>query len=260
MTTVATFAPLPTARLLGAYWAETRCEFLRTLRNLTLGVPLLLVPVGIYALVALAVAAEGIAKDPPLADYLFSGFSVMAVAMPGLFSVGCGLALERDSGLFRLKRVLPAPPGAWLLAKLAVAVMFAALAYLPILVLGGLCGGLTMSTAGLAAMSGALIATAIPFAAIGLLLGALSSGTAAPGWANLFFLPCMYLSGLFMPLPKSMHAQTVLWPAFHANQVALAAGGVEKYRFLPPMIAVAVLLGVTVACGGLAIWRLARRG
>lgn len=258
--TTTIFAPLPYPRLFAAYWAETRCEFLRMGRNLALGAPLLLVPVAIYMLVALAVAADGITADPPLADYLFSGFSVLAVAMPGLFSIGCTLALERDTGLFKLKRALPAPAGAWLVAKLATAVVFAALAYLPILVVGAMWGRLTMSGSGLAAISAVLIAGSIPFAAIGLLIGALVSGSSAPGWANLFFLPCIYLSGLFLPLPKSMHAQTVLWPAFHLNQCALAAGGVEKYRFLPPMIAVAALLGVTVACGGFAIWRLARRG
>jgi ABC-2 type transport system permease protein len=251
---------LSTPRLIGAYWAETRYEFMRMLRNLAFGGPILLVSLGAYLLVAVAISADAIIKDPPLADYLFSGFSTMAVTMPALFSVGCILALEREAGLMKLKRAQPAPAGSWLVAKTLVAVAFGAMAYLPILVCGVMFGRVTMDAGELAAMSVVLIAGAIPFAAIGLFIGSLVSAAAAPGYANLFYLPCIYLSGLFIPLPKFMHAQTVFWPAFHLNQLALAAGDVEKYKFFPPQMAAAILVGITVICGGLAIWRLARKG
>jgi ABC-2 type transport system permease protein len=251
---------LSTPRLLGAYWHEIKCEFLRMLRNLAFGGPIILVPLGTYLLFAVAVAADGVAKDPPLADFLFAGFSVMAVSMPAVFSVGCILALERDAGLMRLRRAQPSPGGAWLVAKLAVAFAFAVLAYVPILIAGLLVGRLTMSASDLAAMSAVLLAGSIPFAAIGLLIGSLVTGSSAPGWANLFYLPCIYLSGLFIPLPKFMHAQTKIWPAFHLDQLALAAGSVEKYRYMPPALAAAVLIAITVICGSLAIWRLARKG
>jgi len=105
-----------------------------------------------------------------------------------------------------------------------------------------------------------LIAGAIPFAAIGLCIGSLVSASAAPGYANLFYLPCIYLSGLFIPLPKSMEAQMVIWPAFHVNQLALAAGEAAKFKSIPPQMSVALLVGITVICGGLAIWRIAKKG
>jgi len=251
---------LPTSRLLGAYWTETRYEFMRMLRNLAFGGPILLVPLGAYLLVAVAISADAITKDPSLAYILFSGFSTMAVTMPALFSVGCILALEREAGLMKLKRAQPAPTGTWLVAKTLVAVAFGVLAYLPLLVCGVVFGGVDMDAGALAAMSAVLIAGAIPFAAIGLFIGSLVSGSAAPGYANLFYLPCIYLSGLFIPLPEFMHAQTVIWPAFHLNQLALGAGGVDKYHFLPPQLYAAVLIGITVIFGGLAIWRLARKG
>lgn len=249
-----------TPRLLGAYWTETYCEFLRMLRNLALGGPILLIPVGAYLLVAVVIGAEWSVKDPWVADYLFSGFSTMAVTMPALFSVGCILALEREAGLINLKRAQPAPAGTWLVAKTLVAVAFGVMAYLPILVCGVLFGRINMDAANLTAMSAVLIAGAIPFAAIGLFIGSLVSGSAAPGYANLFYLPCIYLSGLFIPLPKSMEAQMVIWPAFHLNQLALTAGGVDKYKIFPPQMYAAVLIGITVIFGGLAIWRLARKG
>jgi ABC-2 type transport system permease protein len=52
----------------------------------------------------------------------------------------------------------------------------------------------------------------------------------------------------------------VIWPAFHLNQVALGWAGVSEFSFLAPGISAAVLTGVTVIFGGLAIRRLARKG
>ncbi len=247
-------------RLLGAYWAETRYEYMRMLRNLALGGPILLVPLGAYLLVAVAIMSDAITKEPWLADYLFSGFSTMAVSMPAVFSVGCILALEREAGLINLKRAQPAPTGTWLVAKTLVAVAFGAMAYLPILVCGVLFGRVSMDAGELTAMSAVLIAGAIPFAAIGLFIGSLVSGSAAPGYANLFYLPCIYLSQLFIPLPEFMRAQSVIWPAFHLNQLALTAGGADKFKILSPQMYAVTLIGITVIFGGHAIWRLARKG
>ena len=255
-----TIDSLPTARLINAYWTEAKCEFMRMLRNLAFGGPVLLIPLGVYLLVGVAISADAIAKDPPVANYLFSGFSVFAVSMPALFSVGCTLALERDAGLMKLKRAQPAPGGSWLVAKIFVAISFAALAYAPILVAAVLVGKVTVSASGLAAMSVVFILGAIPFAALGLFIGSLVSGSSAPAYTNLIFLPCIYLSGIFIPLPKFLYTQTVVWPAFHLDQLALAAGGVEKYIFFPAQMAAAVLIGITVVFGGLAIWKMARRG
>ena len=52
----------------------------------------------------------------------------------------------------------------------------------------------------------------------------------------------------------------MIWPAFHLNQVALAVAGLSQYRFIPRQMALAVLVGLTVLFGGLAIRRLARIG
>ena len=101
---------------------------------------------------------------------------------------------------------------------------------------------------------------AIPFAAIGLFIGAHASGSSAPAFANLIFLPMLWLSGLFIPLPKFLERLAVIWPAFHLNQVALGSAGVSEFSFLSPAISAAVLVGFTVIFGGLAIRRLARRG
>ena len=105
-----------------------------------------------------------------------------------------------------------------------------------------------------------MIVGAVPFCAIGLLIGAYASGSSAPAFLNMVFLPMLWLSGIFIPLPKFLEAWAIIWPAFHLNQVALGSAGVAKFTFINPAISAAVLVGVTVVFGGLAIRRLARRG
>lgn len=250
----------PLNRAVASYAVEIRLEFVRLLRAPAFALPMFLLPVALYVLFAFAVAGEVVAKDTDAGRFMFVGFSVMAVTMAALFATCPSLALEREQGLLTLKRAQPAPSGAWLTAKIIAGVMCGALAYLPILIVAGLTGQALLSPTQLVAVSGVLVAGTIPFCALGLMLGSLVSGTAAPAYANLVYLPGLYLSGVFFPLPKSMYFQVPLWPQFHLDQLVFAAGGVSKFRYIEPEISVAVLLGFTVLCGGIAMHRLRRRG
>jgi len=255
-------APLPLGRVLGAYWTEAKFETIAALRNPGFALPFLLVPVAIYLLFGVVIAGNAGATSefgPELADYLYSGFSVLAAVMPAIFSSSI-LATERDGNLLKLKRALPLPPGSTIVAKVAMSMAIAGAAVTLVAVAALAAGKITLSPGQVAVMVATLVVGTIPFAAIGLLLGTLVSGSAAPAWGNLVFLPQIWLSGLFIPLPDSLERWVILWPTFHLNQVTLAAGGVEKFQFLPPAIAAAVLAGVTVLCGGFAIRRLARIG
>jgi len=245
---------------LGAYFTETHFELLRMIRNPGVAIPVLVLPLALYCLFALVIAGEWIEKDPSAGIYLFSAFSLMSVTMPALFATGVTLALERDMGLLRLKRAQPAPPAAWVVAKIATGLVLAILAYAPIVVVALLAGKLALSAGQVAALSGALLAGTIPFCALGLMIGALSNGSAAPAWANLVYLPGCYLSGMFFPLPQSMYWQAPIWPQFHVEQFAMHAAGITKYQFEPLTVSIATMLGYTVLFAGVTIWRLARKG
>jgi ABC-2 type transport system permease protein len=254
-------APLmPFSRLLGAYFTDAKYEALRMLRAPAFAIPFLLIPVPVYLLFGVVMAAQAAATDPHVFDFLFIGFSVMAVMGPALFGVGSTLAPERDAGLMKLKRALPAPAGSYLLAKMLMAMFFAALAMGLMIIAAKLAGKISFTNLQLLALSATLVVGALPFCAIGLLIGACFSGSAAPGLTNLIYLPMLWLGGLFIPLPAFLQKWVVIWPAFHLQQVAVAMSGIGKFQFLPPQISAAVLLGVTVLCGGLAIRRLARVG
>jgi len=251
---------LPPRRAAGAYLTEIRYELTRILRNPTLTIPMMVLPVGLYLLFAGLLFGEAIAKDPSLGIFFFLAFGVMGITMPALFAISSSLAIEREMGLMKLKRAQPAPAGTWLVAKIVCGMLFSALSYLPMVAAAVITGKLPLSGVQVVAMSAAMIVGTIPFCALGLMVGSLVKGSAAPGYANLIYLPGCYLSGLFFPLPQSMHWQTAFWPQFHVGQLAMHAAGVQKFQFIPATMAAAALLGFTVLFSAVALWRLARKG
>lgn len=253
--------PQPLGRVLRAYLQEARFETLAALRTPGFALPFIAVPVAIYFLFGVVIAGNAGSGEfgPGIANYLFAGFAVLAAAMPGVF-IGTVLATEREGNLLKLKRALPLPPGATIVAKLAMSTGVAAIAVTLVTVAALFADKITVSLAQVAVIWAVLIVGTVPFCAMGLLLGTFGSASAAPAWGNLIFLPMMWLSGLFIPLPESLKKWVIIWPTFHLDQLALGLAGVEQFTFIPPAMAGAVLAGVTVLCGGLAIRRLARVG
>jgi len=254
--------PLPLARLLRAYAMEAKFEMLGALRTTGFALPFIAAPVAIYVLFAVVISGNAAAHSPlgpGIADYLFAGFAAMAAMMPGIFG-GVILAQEREGGLLKLKRAMPLPPGASIVAKMLMGMGIAALSVGLVVAAALFAGKLTIGLGQVMTIWLVLVLGTIPFSAMGLLIGAISSGSAAPAWGNLIFLPMMWLSGLFIPLPASLERWVILWPAFHLDQLALGLAGVKQFTYIPPALAAGVLVGCTVLFGGLAIRRLARIG
>jgi ABC-2 type transport system permease protein len=262
MNSEAARGPLPFGRLVRAYLLEAQLEMLCALRTPGFALPFIAVPVAIYLLFGVVISGNAGATSeygPGIANYLFSGFSVLAVMMPGIFS-GVILATDREGNVLRLKRALPLPPGATIVAKVLMSMGISAIAVTLVVALALYAGKLTISIGQVATIWAVLIVGTVPFTAIGLLIGSLVSSSAAPAYGNLVFLPMMWLSGLFIPLPEFLRKWVAVWPAFHLNQLALGLAGVTQFIFIPAGVAAAVLVGVTVLCGGLAVRRLARVG
>jgi ABC-2 type transport system permease protein len=244
---------------LGAYFTETRFELTRMVRNPGVAIPVLAMPIALYALFALVIFGEAIDKDANVGVFMFWAFSLMAVTMPALFATGVTLALERDMGLLRLKRAQPAPPAAWVVAKIVSGLTLAVLAYTPIVIVAFAAGKLSLDAGQVATLSGALLVGTIPFCALGLMIGSLVSGPAASSYALLVYLPGCYLSGMFFPLPRSMDWQASIWPQFHVKEFAMHLAGIAPHRE-PLLVAIAVMLGCTVTFAGVTIWRLKQKG
>jgi ABC-2 type transport system permease protein len=256
--------PMPIDRILRSYLAAARYEFMQTLRAPAFAFPFLVLPAVLYLLFGVLIAGQSpdsaSATNPQIATFLISGFCAFAVMGPGIFGFGVGLAMERDQGLLKLKRAQPVPAGAHLFAKMAMSMMFAALAAGSVAIAAVMAGKVIIGWGQLLTLLGVMIVGSLPFCAIGLLVGAYVSGNASPAVANLVYLPGMWLSGSLMPLPESMRPWAMIWPMFHLNQTALGAAGIKEFSFVNPTWTAAVLVGITVLCTGLALRRLARVG
>ena len=145
---------------------EARYELLRTLRAPAFAGPFLLIPTALYLLVGTMIPESGSVRPP--GPYLFTAFTVMGIMGPALFGFGMGLALEREQGLIALKRALPMPTGAYLVAKMLMAASFAVLIATAIALETLLVGRapVTMGQAVGVALIG--VVGTIPFCAIGL--------------------------------------------------------------------------------------------
>ena len=118
---------MTSARLWHAYLTETKYECLRALRAPAFGIPFLLLPVTLYMLFGVLLAGSMSHGDATVAKIMFVNWSIFGIMGPGMFGFGMFVAMEREQGLLTLKRALPAPPAAYLLSKMIMATLFAAI-------------------------------------------------------------------------------------------------------------------------------------
>jgi ABC-2 type transport system permease protein len=237
-----------------AYVAEARYEAVRAFRAPGFAIPTLLLPVMLYAFFGVLMAQDD--WTPQIALFIFVGFSVFGVMGPGLIGFGVFVASERDQGLITLKRALPMPPLAYLLAKICMALVFATLVLVTMAVAALAAGKVTLAPPRLVAVLATVALGAPAFCAIGLFVGTLASGRSAPAIVNLIYLPMTYLSGFLIPLPAAIRPVQFLSPAFHLDQLALRVAGAPTETM--PLVSVGVLVGVTVVLTALAVSRLAK--
>lgn len=245
----------PRHRLLRSYVLEAKYEFLRLLRTPMFSLPTLLFPAMFYLLFGVLLNRG----NPAAATYLFATYGVFGVMGAALFGFGVTVAMDREQGFLMLKRALPMPPGSYVAAKMAMAVMFGVFVALLLALLGAWAGGVSLRSSQWALLLLVHAAGALPFSAIGLYLGTLASGSAAPAVVNLVYLPLSLLSGLWLPLemlPGVFGTLAPLWPPYHAGQLALKVVGMDAGQ--PVWLHVGMLALVTAGFFLLARTRLAR--
>lgn len=225
MTTLAMPGPTSSWR---PYWLETRNEFLRLLRSPSFAVPTLIFPPMFYVLFAVLLNHKGGAQ---VATHLLATYGVFGVMAPGLFGFGVAIAIDRERGFLALKRAQPVPVGAVLLSRMAMAMLFAAMISLILLAIGSAVAGVSLSVPQALALVAVDMFGVLPFCAIGLYVGSVASGQAAPAIINMIYLPMAFLAGLWMPLsmlPPFIATLAPVWPAHHLAQLALEVVGARS--------------------------------
>jgi ABC-2 type transport system permease protein len=237
---------------------EAHAECMRLLRNPAFSVPVIGFPLLFYMLFGVMLAPAH--ASTAVGQVTLAAFIVFGVMAPGLFGLGVTLAMDRDRGLLTLKRALPMPPGAYLIAKLIMAMLFAAAVSFLLMLLAITVGHVVVGLLECCALLTLAVFGVLPFCGLGLLIGAFVKGQAAPAVINLVYLPMSFLSGVLLPLSMLPHALAQLaplWPAYHLAQLALAAVGRSGSR---PGAHALVLAGMSAGFYLIARARLQRRG
>lgn len=257
---MATALAMGSARIAHAWLMEAKYEFLRLLRTPSFALPTILFPSLFYMLFGVLLNG-GSHHGMDAASYMLAGYSAFGVMAPGLFGFGVVVAMEREQGLLTLKRALPMPPGAYLFAKMLMAMLFAAIVVCLLMLLAATLGHVRMPLANWSGLLTADVLGVLPFCALGLLVGTLVGGQGAPAVVNLIYLPMSFLSGLWIPLPvlpKFLQQIAPLWPATHLGQIALSVSGAGGDHRLA--MHALVLAGFTMVFFAIARSRLRRKG
>ena len=253
-----------------AYWTEAKYEMLRAWRAPAFAIPFFSMPIVFYVLVGIFLAGSMSHGDPRIVPTMFVSWATFGVMGPGMFGFGMFVAAEREQGLLRLKRALPMPTASYVLAKMAMTMMFAFVVMITLIVAAVFIGHARITAAEYLLITGINVLGSLVFCALGLLVGTRSSAKSAPAFVNLAYIPMMHLAGLFYPLPKSIQPLEFISPAFYLNQLglwvargqsidALALGNGPSSHATPPLC-IAVLVILTLLLGMLAIRRLRRVG
>jgi ABC-2 type transport system permease protein len=251
------------ARLVRAYLIDTKYEFVRMLRNATFLIPILVLPPVMYGIFGVAFINgfdDNILGGLPRMDVLkmmFINFAVFSMLGPSMVSLGTLLAQEREMGLLTLKRALPMPSLAPLIAK-ALFMMLVIFTLLLLLTLEAIfIGHLEFTALQYAGVWLTCVLGALPFAAMGLYLGASFSGVSASGVVTGAYMTMAMVGGLLFPMPPGFGWVALFSPAFYLSQLGFGLAGMNA--FFDPPFPLALMFTITVVFMHLAMKRI-RRG
>jgi ABC-2 type transport system permease protein len=172
-----------------------------------------------------------------------------------LMATGPRMAADRDSGWTRQLRLTPFPTERALLVRVVSALLLTLPAVCLTLTVAFAAKGVRLTFWAWPAIVGLLLVGALPFAALGVAIGAVTNGESATGITSIAYLALAALGGLWMPtssMPSGMRHVAHVLPSNSLAQLGwhVAAGGA------PPMSAFVVLaawaIGLSVVALGLA--------
>ena len=225
--------------VLRVFLVETRMECIRLLRSPAFAVPIILFPLMFYGLFGLMLGNHGSATNPDAARYSLATFMAFGAIAPGLFGIGITVALDRDRGLLQLKRALPMPPGIYLAAKLVTSMVFVAVVSIALMLMASIIGKVVLELVQWVSLFILAVLGVIPFCGLGLMVGTLVKGQAAPAILNLIYVPMSFLAGIWVPLsvlPHFLAQLAPVWPAYHLTKLAQAVVGTGSTDLLPHVL------------------------
>ena len=254
MSTAAITLPSQRPSIVGIFLREVRYEFVRALRTRAYSLSVICFPVVFYLFFGILMNRNENFHGISVSTNMLAGYAVFGAIGASLFGIGVGVAGDLSAGWLELKRASPMPPLAYLLAKCCTAMGFATIIVTLLTLMGILFGGVHISPVEYLRMVALIIVGCIPFASLGLLVALLAPFNAAPGIANMIYLPMSFLGGLWVPieiLPKFLQDFAPVLPTYHLKQLML---GVFNYsnagKTTTHVLALAAFTAVMIFCAG----------
>jgi ABC-2 type transport system permease protein len=180
--------------------------------------------------------------------YVLCSFAAYAVSSMMVFNFGIGVANNRGQKTDLLQRATPLPSWISIAATIVVALIFALVSVLLLILFAGVTGGVWLSTGVYLSLLGRVLLGSLPMIGLGMAIGYSAGPNAAPAITNLIYLPMAFASGLFLPpqyLPDVVQKVTVYLPLYHYGQLAwntIGAGNEPLWRAVLGLVIWAVIL------------------
>ncbi|MET3666049.1 ABC transporter permease [Caulobacter sp. 1776] len=235
------------------YVREARVQIISTWRTPQFLIPSLVLPLFFYGVMGL-----GLSKGrEEIAHMMLANYVIFAAIAPAMFGFGAAVAAEREAKLIELKQIAPLPAGGYLAGRLAAALVLVASAVGLLGVLAHF-GGVVMVPWRWAATLGLGLASAAPFALIGLNIGLRLGSQGATAVANLLFLSFCLFGGLWMPLsmmPSWVAKVAEITPSYHLSKLSMMLSGMTPMTDVPHHVLVLGAIMIAATIGAWSAWR-----
>lgn len=199
-----------------------RSELRRTLRNRRVLVLSVLTPV--VLLLVYGQLERGSINGADTAAYLMVSMAVFG-AMSAAIGTGGQIATERGLGWNRTLRLTPLSPNRYVLVKVMLSMALAVLPIAAVFAIGAGVDRVRLSAATWALVALGCWAGALPFAALGLVIGYVARPDSVQQIGGLLYLLLSLFGGLWIPveaMPRLMRAISEWTPAYWVSQMARA--------------------------------------
>lgn len=190
----------------------------------------------------------------PWPVYFMASMCAWAAVTAAFNAGGTRLAAERASGWTRQMRLTPLPSWAYAVGKILMAVALALAAAIVLVLVAAGAARPHLTPAAWAELIAACWLGSLPFAALSILLGLLTTPSLAQPVMTATMLVLNVLGGLLVPLqafPQWLRDVAYVLPTYRLGDLGWSA---VAYRPFHPVDA-AALAGYCVAFAGLAAWR-----
>ncbi|MFI5709505.1 ABC transporter permease [Kribbella sp. NPDC051620] len=225
----------------------------RTLRNRRVVIFAILMPVILFAIFGLTIPKDASESGISAIAYVMVSMAIFG-SMSAAMSSGGIIAAERDGGWNRTLRLTPLKPQAYVISKVILSLLLAIPPLVVVFLFGMTVGHVHLSASQWISVALVSWLGALPFAAIGLVIGYVAKPDSVQPITGLSTMLIAAFGGLWLPvesMPSLMKHIAQLTPAYWTGQSsrsALSQNGLD-------MNAVLVVLAWTVVLGFIALRR-----